>query len=106
MAGGNTQVIFNDDNAAGASANLTFDKNTNILTVTGNISANTIDISNTANFSVASNVSLGNIANLHIDGGTANQVMSTDGAGILTFKTGSITVVGRSGNISIPIILS
>lgn len=54
----------------------------------------------------AANVSLGNISNLHIDGGTANQIVSTDGAGTLSFKTGSITVVGRAGNISIPLILS
>jgi hypothetical protein len=67
----------------------------------GNITASSL-----VNFSSASNTSLGNISNLHITGGTANQVLSTDGSGTLTFKTGSVTIVGRSGNISIPIILS
>jgi len=41
VAGSNTQVIFNDAGVAGASANLTFDKTTNLLTVNGNISGNT-----------------------------------------------------------------
>jgi hypothetical protein len=39
VAGSNTQVIFNDAGNAGASANLTFNKATNLLSVTGNISA-------------------------------------------------------------------
>ena len=73
---------------------------TGYANITGNLIAGNTD------FTSAANVSLGNIANLHITGGTANQVLSTDGSGTLTFKTGSITVVGRSGNISIPIILS
>ena len=68
---------------------------TGYANITGNLLAET-----------AANVSLGNISNLHITGGTANQILSTDGAGTLSFKTGSITVVGRSGNISIPLILS
>ena len=41
VAGSNTQIIFNDAGLAGASANLTFDKTTNLLTVNGNITANT-----------------------------------------------------------------
>jgi hypothetical protein len=46
------------------------------------------------------------VANLSVTGGSANQVLSTDGSGTMSFKTGSITVVGRAGNISIPVILS
>ena len=41
VAGGNTEIIFNDNGTANASANLTFDKTTNLLTVTGNITGNT-----------------------------------------------------------------
>ena len=41
VAGSNTQIIFNDSNVANGSANLTFDKSTNLLTVNGNITANT-----------------------------------------------------------------
>ena len=39
VGGSNTQVIFNDDAALTGSANYTFDKDTNILTVTGNVAA-------------------------------------------------------------------
>ena len=105
VAGSNTQVIFNDDNAAGASANLTFNKATNLLTINGNLTVDN-STSGVVNFANTANVTLGNIGNLHIAGGTANQVLSTDGSGTVSFKTGSITVVGRAGNISIPLILS
>jgi len=37
VTGGNTQVIFNDQGNANASANFTFNKATNLLSVTGNI---------------------------------------------------------------------
>ena len=39
IAGSNTQVIFNDAGSANGSANLTFDKTTSVLTVTGNVNA-------------------------------------------------------------------
>ena len=39
VGGANTQVIFNDDSALSGSANYTFDKTTNVLTVAGNIGA-------------------------------------------------------------------
>jgi hypothetical protein len=38
-AGANTQVQFNNSNALGASANLTFNNATNLLSVTGNVAA-------------------------------------------------------------------
>ncbi len=39
VSGSNTQVFFNDDNAINGNANLTFDKATSVLTVTGNVGA-------------------------------------------------------------------
>jgi hypothetical protein len=39
VGGSNTQVIFNDDAALTGSADYTFDKDTSILTVTGNVAA-------------------------------------------------------------------
>ena len=39
VAGSNTQVVFNDAGVANGSANLTFDKTTNLLTIVGNIKA-------------------------------------------------------------------
>jgi hypothetical protein len=38
VAGSNTQIVFNDAGVANGSANLTFNKTTNLLTVAGNIS--------------------------------------------------------------------
>jgi len=39
VSGSNTQVFFNDDAAIAGDANFTFDKNTDVLTVTGNVAA-------------------------------------------------------------------
>ena len=124
VAGSNTQVIFNDSNSAGASANLTFDKTTNILSVIGNInagnanvsgaitlgggtggnltganviSANSINISSTANFASASNVFLGNVSNLHITGGSSGYVLSTNGANTLSWIAPSSGATGATG---------
>jgi len=40
----------------------------------------------TVNFIKTANVSLGNIANLHISGGTSGDFVQTDGSGVLTFS--------------------
>ena len=61
-----------------------------------NITANT-----NVNFSGAGNVFLGNVSNLHITGGSADQVLKTDGAGNLSWSSGSILANGYS-NVSIP----
>lgn len=80
------------------------------------------------NLAVTAETSLGNVANVNITGGTSGQVLTTDGTGNLSFTTpsttqggniyvftrssgtvyievelGSIIVVGRTGNISIPV---
>ena len=57
VAGSNTQIIFNDSGSAGASANLTFDNTTNLLTVIGNVSAGNANLGNfvTANFASFNN---------------------------------------------------
>ena len=74
--GSNTQIQFNNDNEFGASANLTFNSSTNLLTVTGNIAAN--------------NANLGNAA-------TANYLFAT--AGSLTLGNSVIAVSGTTGGI-------
>lgn len=43
VPGANTQVIFNDNGQAGASANFEFDKASNILSVTGNVTATNLN---------------------------------------------------------------
>ena len=75
-AGSNAQIQFNNSNEFGASANLTFNSSTNLLTVTGNIAAN--------------NANLGNAA-------TANYLFATEGS--LTLANGVIAVSGTTGGI-------
>jgi hypothetical protein len=83
VAGSNTQVQFNDNMQLGASAAFTFDRSTNILTVT--------------NLRVPGISYLGNVGNVKIEGGLANYVLTTDGAGNLTWtEKGSNTTPGGS----------
>jgi len=71
--GSNTQMQFNDSNVFGGAANVIYNKTSNTLSVTGN-----------AVYSGA-NVSLGDVANLHISGGSNGKLLSTDGSGNLSF---------------------
>jgi hypothetical protein len=74
--GSNTQIQFNDSDSFGGSANFTFDKTTNLLTVTGNGQFNNANLGNlaTANFvNVASNTITNNLTvNAALAGNTAN----------------------------------
>ena len=87
IAGSNTQIIFNDSNSPNGSANLTFNKSTNVLTVNGNIS--------TTNFTAAGTSNLGNVGNVFITGGSANNILLTNGSGNLSWSSiGSVNGVG------------
>jgi len=79
--GSNTQLQFNDGGSFAGTANVTYDKTTNTLSVTGN-----------ASFTGA-NVSLGNIANLKITGGSNGYFLSTDGAGNLSWTQESVSAL-------------
>ena len=68
--GSNTQIQFNNNNNFGASANLTFDSATNILTVAGNVSATNV---------------------------SANTLISTDGC--VTVGVGAVVVAGANAGI-------
>ena len=91
VAGANTQIQFNDAGNFGAVAGFTFDKTTTTFT------ANNIIGNSTVNFTTASNVSLGNVGNVHIDGGNANFILTTDGAGNLSWAN---LAGGGAGNIA------
>jgi hypothetical protein len=118
----NNQRVFS--NTITISGNTATIKN---LDVTGNIIAVNITANGDANFS-GNTVRLGAVSNLKITGGNTGQVLTTDGTGNLSFTTpsssqggniyvftrlngtvyievqlGSITVVGRTGNTSIPV---
>jgi len=115
--GGNTtEVQFNDNGVFGASANFTFNPFSYVLAVP-TINTTTVSISNvltvntTANLyttnitgvltassninaTMSPNVNLGSVSNLHIQGGTNGYVLSTDGAGNLSWTAGG----GGGGN--------
>ena len=74
--GSNTQIQFNNSGEFGASANLTFDSVTNLLTLTGNIAA--------------SNANLGNVT-------TANYLISSSGC--VTISGATIAVSGNNAGI-------
>jgi hypothetical protein len=74
---GNIQFVSEDTITVGATNNVEFQTN---VRVTNN---KTVDLEN------ASNITLGNVGNLHITGGSSGQVLSTDGAGNLSWITAS-----------------
>ena len=109
--GANTQVQYNDAGTFGGDSGFTYDNITNLLTV-ANISASNVTFSNTVvstnltvntsavlnvsgniNSTTSANVSLGDVANIHITGGDPGQTLTTDGTGNLTWTSG-----GGGGN--------
>jgi len=83
IAGSNTQIIFNDSGAPGASANLTFNTSTNILAITGNL-----DVSNVN----ADTVIVGNGSGGTLSG--ANAVIANYFVGNGSQLTGIVSSVG------------
>jgi hypothetical protein len=98
--GTNTQIQFNDSDQFGGSANFTFDKTTNQLTVYGNGQFNNANLGNlaTANFiNVASNIVSNNLSiNLELAGNTAN----FSGNVILPNLTVNATLNGNVANFT------
>jgi len=58
--------------------------------VTGNTQLSITRVGTLTELTVAGPVNLGSIANLTITGGTTGQVITTDGSGVLTFKTPAV----------------
>jgi hypothetical protein len=64
---------------------------------TGNVTGNGVTLSGNAISAVSGKLSLGSNANITISGGTLNYVLTTDGAGNLSWSSaGSIGVIGNS----------
>ncbi len=105
--GSNTQVQFNDADQFGGSANFTFNKSTNVLTVSGNIGAGNVNAGNllTANFvtgTLTTNAqpnitSVGNLTSLNVSG---NANVGNIGGGIAAF-TGNVSGNNLSATNSI-----
>lgn len=110
-AGSNTYVQFNDSNSFAGSAGFTFDKGTNALSVSGNITGGNISgtlVGGTLTTAAQPNItSLGTITDLTVSNGTAYSNVYGNGA-IVT--SGNVTapyfignVVGNiSGTITVP----
>lgn len=77
--GSNTNIQFNDNSLLGGSNSFTFNKTSNLVTITGNLIAGNVQVNAQAN--------LGNVANVKISGGSNGQVIQTDGNSNLSFVT-------------------
>ena len=66
---------------------------TNSISITS-VTTSNLSVANNANFSSSGSVNLGTVANIQIGGGSAGYVLSTDGAGNLTWAS---SVVGAAG---------
>ena len=76
------------------------------ITSTGSLTGLTVsNATGVVNFTTTANVTLGAVANLHISGGTNGYVLSTDGAGVLTWVAqggGIATISNGNSNVNIP----
>ena len=93
-AASNVTITANAANLSGTTlnsnitiSNLTSVGNLTSLTSTGNI-----------NFANTANVALGNVTNVHIDGGVTGYVLGTDGSGNLSWISGG-SIAGVTGNL-------
>jgi hypothetical protein len=100
-AGSNSQIQFNNNNDFGASANFTFDSNTNLLTVTGNIAASNANLGNvvSANYLVSNSgcVSIG--SGLIAVSGNAAGIFASSITDINLGLASNITMGSQTGNI-------
>lgn len=100
--GSNTAVQYNNNGVFAGSNAFVFNSTSNTVTVsTANVNtlnSNIVTISNNAN--------LGQVANVKILGGANGQILSTDGAGNLTWKSdSSFPTVGNGGNATTSLLM-
>jgi hypothetical protein len=105
-AGANTYVQFNNNNLFGASANFTYNANTNTLTVQGTANATT-GVFATGNITNLNSTvaNLGSVSNVHIEGGSSGYVLATDGSGNLSWVGIDPAVSGDGGNATSSVLL-
>ena len=76
------------------------------ITSTGSLTGLTVsNATGVVDFTTTANVTLGAVGNLHISGGTSTYVLSTDGAGTLSWVAqsgGSASISNGNSNVSIP----
>ena len=94
VAGSNTQIVFNDTSIANGSANLTFNKITNILTVIGNINSGNASLGN----AVVANYFTGNFYGTANTATTAGTVTTAAQPNITS--VGTLSSLGVTGNVT------
>jgi hypothetical protein len=115
IGGANGQVQYNNNGNFGGNSGFTYNQTTNTLTVgnsiaatavIGNLNSNNI---NAGNFTASGNSNLGPVGKVTITGGTAGQVLTTNGSGVLSWRTGAygnadVAVYLSSGTVTTDII--
>jgi hypothetical protein len=94
VAGANVSGTVANANYAAYAGNVTIAGQSNITSV-GTLTSLTSN--GVINFSNTSNVTLGAVGNLHISGGNANNILSTNGSGTLSWVTAA-SINGVGGN--------
>ena len=101
-----TQINGNVANFSGnltsLNANLGNLAEANFVNVASNLITSNLTTNTNVNFTSAGNVSLGNVSNLHITGGSPDQILKTDGNGNLSWSSGTALANGYS-NVTIPV---
>lgn len=101
--GSNTQVQFNDGGSLSATANFTFDKTTNLLTLNGNILAGNANLGNlvTANFFTGNGIYLSSITGANVTGTVANANYAAYAATITANNQPNITALGTLSSLTV-----
>ena len=101
--GSNTQVLFNDNGNANATAGFTFNKTSNLVTMTGNLITANANLGNaaTANYFIGSGNNLSNIQGANVTGAvayatTANAVAGANVTGAVAYATTANAVAGAN----------
>ena len=101
--GNNTDVLFNDSGNANATGGFTFDKTSNLVTMSGNLIAANANLGNliTANYFSGRGNLLSNIQGANVSGAvsyatTANSVAGANVAGAVSFATTANAVAGAN----------
>lgn len=110
--GSNTQVQFNDSGSFGGDAGFTYNKTTDTVNVAGNVEAVGLIFSKSAlvleetgagtdviAIQAPNSIASGYTLTLPVDDGSAGQLLSTDGSGILSWVTSSAVPGGAEGSV-------
>jgi hypothetical protein len=101
--GANTEIQFNDNNLLSGSPAFTFDKTSNVVTVTGNLDAGnlvTLGVTQTATVNASGNVLAGNLnSNAAVTGVTITASGNLNGNNAVITNGVSATTVTATGNV-------